>query len=59
MPMESLLDPERAEEHLRALVALSLAAAMAAARLRSHVRIDRDSLRRVMGKFMVGMRIYR
>lgn len=59
MPMESLLDPERAEAHLRALVALSLAAASVAARLRSHVRIDRESLRRVMGRFMVGMRVHR
>lgn len=59
MPMESLLDPGGPEEYLRALVAASLAAAMATTRLRTHVRIDRDTLRRAMRRLIVGMRVYR
>ena len=58
MPMESL-DPNSVEECLKALVALSLAAAMSRAGLRSRVHVDRDTLRRAMGRLMVGMRVYR
>ena len=59
MPMESLLDPNSVEDYLKALVALSLAAAMSGASLRSRVHVDRETLRRVMGRLMVGMRVYR
>ena len=59
MPMESLVHGESLEEYLRALVALSLATATAATRLRSRAHIDRDTLRRAMRKLIVGMRVYR
>jgi hypothetical protein len=59
MPMESLLDPNSVEEYLKALVALSLAAATTGASLRSRVHVDRDTLRRAMRRLMVGMRVYR
>jgi hypothetical protein len=57
--MESLLDPNSVEDYLKALVALSLAAAMSGASLRSRVHVDRETLRRAMGRLMVGMRVYR
>ena len=59
MPMESLLDPNSVEDHLKALVALSLAAAMSGASLRSRVHVDRETLRRAMGRLRVGMRVDR
>ena len=59
MPVDSLLDPKSVEEHLKALVALSLAAAVTGASLRSRVHVDRETLRRAMGRLMVGMRVYR
>jgi hypothetical protein len=59
MPMDTLLDPNGVEEYLKALVALSFAAATTGARLRSRVHVDRDTLRRAMGRLMVGMRVYR
>jgi hypothetical protein len=59
MPVDSLLDPNSVEEHLKALVALSLAAAVTGASLRSRVHVDRETLRRAMGRLMVGMRVYR
>jgi hypothetical protein len=59
MPMDSLLEPNSAEEYLKALVALSLAAAMTGTSIRSRFHIDRETLRRAMGRLMVGMRVYR
>ena len=59
MPMESLLDPNSVEDYVKSLVALSLAAAMSGASLRSRVHVDRETLRRAMGRLMVGMRVYR
>ena len=59
MTMQSLLEPDSAEEYLKALVALSLAAAMTSASLRSRVHIDRAALRRAVLRLMAGMRVYR